>query len=722
MIKSELRKLRTLTATPAMIKAAGIKEERTRKYKDRSEITPKYDYLFRAQCLDGYIKIAVFMPDKIVTGIYTPTYEIFLNVEGREYITRCLDKSGKESGWSHAMFINLPTIEMYSHHYEQKKIYCNRDTRQTLDRLRLKEDIDVKDYKRLMRWQQEIKDDDTLRRQQAEQKPWDEDMKLVPKLPKTFAEWMRKDAVRDVFIIYEYDKREQTQGYCSRCKQIVPISHPRHNIMTTCPHCKAEAQFKSSGKVKTLATNHYYAEIIQKITGGIVIRTFRQRQTYARVPYTSPEIYTCEETRVLIFDDGQVRKYDWELYKNKYHRWILDKGYIPAAGTYYWERMTKLYKRNMYSIQKTGILKQSALLLWPTLPTSITRYLAIEKGNPAVEMLAKLGMFRLAKEIMNMSYDGNIIDQDQTELAKMLKIDGSRLKRLKNMDGNVTALKWMQYEKLANTIWPDEMIKDLGDANIEPSGFYFIIKPKFVRCYNYLKKQASLQNETLHQMLITWRDYINMAEQMKMNTKLSQIERPKDLKLAHDELIRIRQQADIEKEAKKIAKKWPKVNKTLPHIQKFEYTEGEYTIVAPKSVQDIVLEGRILRHCVHTCDYYFDRIGKNESYLFFLRHTKDPKMPWYTLEVEPSGNIRQKRTTGDNQNKDFEKAIPFLKKWQKYFRKQLTEEEKQLGDVSNKARIENYKNLRKNQNRVWHGKLAGQLLADVLEADFMLAE
>ena len=707
MIKSELRKLRTLTATPAMEKIAD---------------NQKYDYLFRIQCLGAYIKIAVFFASEIRKNIKTPKYEIYLNVEGREWITRCMDTEGKETGWSHAMLKNLPGISLWSYRYENKEIYCNKDGRETLARLPLStEPQTMKGYQRLIRWQQEARDEDTLRKEKAEQKPWDEDMALVPKLPKTFEEWMRKQAVKDVYIIYEYDKREQTQGHCSRCKKMVPISHPRHNKMTTCPHCKAEAQFKSSGKVKTLATNHYYAEIIQKIAGGIVIRTFRQQQTYARVPYTSPEIYTCEETRVLIFDDGQVRKYDWELYKNKYHRWILDKGYILAVETYYWERMTKLYKRNMYSIKKTGILKQSAFELWPTLPTSITRYLAIEKGNPAVEMLAKLGMFRLAKGIMNMCYDSDIIDQNQTELTKMLKIDGSRLKRLKDMDANYYMLRWMQYEKLSNTVWSDDMIKDLGNANIATEDFNFLVKPKMVKAYNYIKKQAAIMGETLYQTMITWRDYSNMADQMKMNTSIDQIRRPKDLKLAHDELIRMRQQEDIEKEAKKIAKKWPKVNKTLPEIAKFEYTEGEYTIVAPKTVQDIVLEGRILRHCVHTCDYYFDRIGKHESYLFFLRHTKDPKMPWYTLEVEPSGNIRQKRTTGDNQNPDFEKAVPFLKHWQKYFQEQLTEQEKQFGDAANRARIEEYKNLRKNQNRIWHGKLAGKLLADVLEADFMQA-
>ena len=177
----------------------------------------------------------------------------------------------------------------------------------------------------------------------------------------------------------------------------------------------------------------------------------------------------------------------------------------------------------------------------------------------------------------------------------------------------------------------------------------------------------------------------------------------------------------LKKTAKDIEKKWPKVKEQLPKLEKYEFTSGAYTILAPKSVLDIVTEGTILKHCVHTCDYYFSRITDDESYLFFLRKTEHPDVPWYTLEVEPSGNIRQKRTTGDNQNEDFKEALPFLKKWQKHFKKQLTEEEKLLGEKADELRRENYKNLRKNGNKVWHGRLAGKLLADVLEADFMEA-
>lgn len=104
-----------------------------------------------------------------------------------------------------------------------------------------------------------------------------------------------------------------------------------------------------------------------------------------------------------------------------------------------------------------------------------------------------------------------------------------------------------------------------------------------------------------------------------------------------------------------------------------------------------------------------------------MRRAENPDFPWYTLEVEPSGNIRQKRTTGDKQNDDFKKAIAFLKKWQKYFKKQLTKEEKKLGVIADQLRQENYSQLRKDKKEVWHGKYAGQLLADILEADFMKA-
>ena len=305
----------------------------------------------------------------------------------------------------------------------------------------------------------------------------------------------------------------------------------------------------------------------------------------------------------------------------------------------------------------------------------------------------------------------------------MLKLDKARLKRLQAVNGGIEHLEWYQLEKQRNTIWPDAMIKDLGDEELQEVNFGFLPQDlSNVKIWNYLKRQQALAGgKALYLIQDTWRDYLNMAKKAKMDVSNERIWKPKDLQAAHNEVVLILQQGEMEKEAEKLEKKWPKVNSNLPKLKKFEYSDGKYSIVVPESILDIVKEGRILQHCVHTCDYYFDRIQRDETYLFFLRHADHEEIPWYTLEVEPSGNIRQKRTTGDNQNKDFEEAVEFLKKWQKVFVKRLTKEEKEAGKKADQARIREYKELRENENRVWHGKLAGQLLADVLEADFMAA-
>lgn len=728
MRKEELRKLRSLPATEAIKREGRVQVERSSGWGtwQHKYTTSKWKTLIRAQYLSGIIKVAIFIPDDITKKIYTPRYELFINPKGYEFITRELDDKGKEVRWLTAMVQNLPGVYPYESYYGSREaaIYLTQDTYRTfntlltpLDDAESKLKDTYRGVDRLRKWQQMIRDEDIRQKEAREIKPWDEDMALVPELPKSFDEWMKYSVCKNVFIFYEYKASGAKEGYCSRCKTVVPIKEPRHDKKTTCPHCKAKALFKASGKIRTLSTESYTAQIIQKIKGGIVIRKIDQQQLYGSKGYMHPYARNSEWERIIITDDNAVRRYVYGLYKNKCHRWILDN-----SAAYYYRKDVKLYKRNWKAVCNTEVFRHSAIGLWDELPTDVTSYLQIEKGNPAVEMLARIGMFKLAAGLIRARYDHNLLKEDATEIAKILRIDNARLKRLKNMDADVKHLRWMQLEKLANTIWPDEMIDGLAQAGITPSMLNFLNPPiAYPKAYRYLAKQSTIAGVSMYDVIGTWQDYLNMADQMKMNTKLEQIEFPKDVKAAHDELVLLRESAGIKKQAAELRKKWPKAEKHLKALTKFEYKDEKYQIVTPKSLDDIVKEGIILHHCVHTCDYYFSRIQSDESYLFFLRKASNPDMPWYTLEVEPSGNIRQKRTTGDNQNKDFEDAIGFLKKWQNYFSKKLTKKEKELGVISDKLRKENYSNLRKNQNKVWHGKLAGQLLADVLEADFMAA-
>ena len=705
MKKEQLRKLRALNATPAMMKE-GIKEGRDQwGYKSN-----KYYAVIRLQQLGAIIKMAVFEPEWMKKDIKTPRYEVFINIAGGEWITRELDEEGKEIAWKTSMVRNL-----LEYRYG-RKAYLNQDAKKTLNRTF--KDFPGDPIRKLERWQQSIRDAERARQEEKETAPWDADMKLVPKLPKSFESFMTKECCKDFYIFYDYKRSGATEGLCSRCGHNVKIKEPKHGKETKCPRCGAKATFKSKRKIQTLSTEYYFGQIIQKIEGGLVVRDFEGRQ-YHFDGNGKRNAFLYERERTLLFDDGTIKDYEYGMYKNKYMRW-KERGMHYS----YWGTSGKLYKRNWSQIEQSDIFKRSAIGLWPELPVSVPRYLAFEKEKPVIEKLAKVGLFKLAEGFFRFRTDADeITNSKETELAKMLKIDGSRLKRLIQMDGDEKHLKWFQYEKTADRILPDEVIDSMAKAGLIPSNFFCFKTPvSMVKAYNYLVKQSQLIGESLYDTFISWRDYYYMAEQMKMDVSNPYISRPKDLTAAHNELVLIKSAGSIKQKAKELRKKWPKAEAHLKNLEKFEYQKGDFRIIAPKSLDDIVKEGIVLRHCVHTCDYYFDRIQRDESYLFFLRKEAYPDMPWYTLEVEPSGNIRQKRTTGDSQNADFEAALGFLKGWQKYFKKQMTKKEKKLGEKADILRKQNYSDLRKNQNRIWHGKLAGQLLADVLEADLMLAE
>lgn len=732
MQKEALRQLKGINASPPMKRLAEFNRHEISYPSRRGAHTRNTlrDILIRCQIesvgKNSILAVYVFLPDKVARGISTPIYEIYCDLQAREYITRMLDDHGKEQKWSNAMADNLEKISsIMSSHYWYRNVtgYPDRIWQPRREKGIIQNFLKTKEngIYGLIEWQRRVKSEKMEEKEKRQQEPWDRNMALIPEVFPSFYTWMEKDGHNHHYIIYEYDKKGAKEGYCSHCHRLVPVEKPIHNKESRCIKCGAKITYKVASKIQTLSTGWYDAQVIQRIRGGIVVRTFEQYQYYRDCDYRTPRKITKEIERILLLDEGKTKRYYYGLYKNKFHRWILDRNYAPSGHTYYMSLVSRLYKRNLSALKKHA-LKNTAIDLWEELPTDTANYLVLEHYRPVIEKLARIGMFNLAKDFITKNYKIKLLDEKQTELTKILRIDPARLKRLKAIDGKAEHLAWYQHEKLTDTVWPDEMIRDFGNSNFDHKSFDFIpTKISLVKVWNYLKKQVEISHTDMSKLLTTWQDYLNMAKKNKMDVKNDMISRPKDVHAAHQRLIMLSQGKEMEKEAKSLEKKWPQVNNVLPGLQKFEYADKKYAILVPKSILDIVREGHALQHCVHTCDFYFDRIQRNESYLFFLRRAGAEDIPWYTLEVEPSGNIRQKRTTGDNQGKDLEEAKEFLRKWQKEFQKRLTQKEKRLGEKADQARIREYAKLRKDGNKVWHGRLAGQLLADVLEQDFMAA-
>ena len=162
----------------------------------------------------------------------------------------------------------------------------------------------------------------------------------------------------------------------------------------------------------------------------------------------------------------------------------------------------------------------------------------------------------------------------------------------------------------------------------------------------------------------------------------------------------------------KMAEKFPGAEENLQRIkEKFTHENETYKIIVPERLIDIVTEGRALHHCAGATERYFERIRDNETYICFLRKKSEPDVPFYTIEVEPGGTIRQHRSMYDEEP-GIEEIRGFLREWQKVIKQRMKDTDKQLARESAIKRQKNLDELRRKNNlRVLEG-----LMEDFMEA------
>lgn len=98
-----------------------------------------------------------------------------------------------------------------------------------------------------------------------------------------------------------------------------------------------------------------------------------------------------------------------------------------------------------------------------------------------------------------------------------------------------------------------------------------------------------------------------------------------------------------------------------------EYNEGNLFIRQPDDYEEIVKEGKILRHCVGG---YAERHSNGALNIMFIRTKSNPDVPFYTAEISKNGVIVQVRGfKNSNMTPDVEKFIGNYKKYLSEVRK-----------------------------------------------------
>ena len=546
-------------------------------------------------------------------------------------------------------------------------------------------------------------------------------MKQVPALPKDWDRWVYKVGITQNFIFYQYDRKGVKQGYCTWCEKMVPVNAPKHNKKGECSCCGHKIQYKAVGKLKTLHTEEETLYLVQRCGDGFVVREFRGSVIFRMPDYDKPVYQVYEQRRILYDKKLDSREFYCGFYKNYIYCWIegrLKTGYFYREYECYYRG--KVYGNTLPGLSK-GVLAATGFREWVKEVefSSPTEYFTALHSAPYVEQLVKAGLIQVVKDLMDSRLE---IGMGETgNLAKQLGIDRFRLGRLRKNHGGIICLEWLRKEKQRNTIIADTVIRWMEESYIRPENLEFIencMSAQQVK--NYLERQSHETGCQIQEILSLWKDYLAMARRINMDIHDPIVYRTRNLKKRHDELVAAIKDRDLALRADDIAKTFPEVDAICREIkEKYEYKGKEYLITAPERIEDILKEGDSLHHCVDKGGNYFERINTRESYILFLRKAEEPEKPYYTLEVEPNGTIRQRRTEYNRQLPDLEKASRFLELWQKQLQKKLSKKDLELATESQNLRRQEFDTMRKNEVRINGGMYAGKYLADVLEKDLM---
>lgn len=561
-------------------------------------------------------------------------------------------------------------------------------------------------------------------------------MAMVPEPTDGFRKWAMKFVDTHVMYMLPFRKKKITRATCSACQ--TEHEYERGKIrpkqIIICPSCGTECTVKRVDyeNVNPVTGYQFRKEVLlfQKIG-----EEFCERHFYATrwVDFAGEETRLTEIGRIFYpagkYNPGWIGE---PLYNFRDKEKTYFNKYDPWNNREFWD------DKNLYGMSNINLCSG------PVYPRTINRrmfedtkyqYCAMEliKGEKGftpirylnnfnfmpqqLEMLVKTGLRRLALEITKYEFNGVGKPWEQLGITK------KQMNRLRDINGGFMALKWMRYEEGMGKVIDNETIRFFERERINPDDVAFVSDRMSERkIMNYIIRQCRKQKAKIKDVLIYWRDYLSMAMRMNMDTQQELIFKPKDVKQAHDNMVKLCGGAEVAKRAGEIIQKYPDTDEILQSIKdKYEYTDEQYAVVVPKKIEDIIYEGQKLGHCLDKSDIYFDRIHRKESFIVFLRRTEDIEKPYYTMEIEPDGTARQKRTMGDRQDKDFQMVVPFIRKWQREVKKRLNQVDKKLAKQSAELREKEFEELRRNQTKIWHGALAGKLLVDVLETDLMIA-
>lgn len=550
-------------------------------------------------------------------------------------------------------------------------------------------------------------------------------MARVPDEPENLREWANEklDGGRG-YCLKDRETGKWTCTACGRKLEKIP-GKPKNNDEIICPECGKKIVYLSR-KQSVVAAGGF--TVVQPIDEEIsVVRHFWG--SVENKPNRQRKVWISEQVRIILFKFGskeyRLRNWKCDIYYQTFRDEFDNKGNnynIRMVKSYlYDDGIAEAFRGTVYDPWTKLFTEFAAAGLELEYNKMMCMYASYEYRG-MIEMLYRGRFYRLLRETSEnvggytrWSYNG-MLHPDGNSIESVFGIsDRQKINRIRDKNGGEMMLAWMQASDEEGFKVSDKVLDWLEQVRLWPRSMARMTEyMSLEQSVNYLIRQKKEQypGRTFLSIIGQYEDYISMCKKLKKNMTDEMVYKPRELKRRHDEAVEEIKAREEELQAEEYSEKFGEAEQVMQEVRsKFEYTGQVYRILVPQKIVDIVKEGRALHHCAGATDRYFDRIKNHETYICFLRKNEAPDEPFYTIEVEPGGTIRQHRGMFDEEP-DIELVKPFLREWQQVIRKRMKAEDHERAAMSKLKREENIEDLKqKNNTRV----LAG-LMEDFMEA------
>lgn len=491
-----------------------------------------------------------------------------------------------------------------------------------------------------------------------------------------FEDWLAGECQRIMF--FEKNKHGRYVGYCE-CGKQTELIKPKGGQKTVCPHCGKNVRLRH-----TRYADWYDKEFISILERdgdvGFIQRLFVCYKTVSAMPiWIAPygeQEYQIKTKHVLVEEgryyldmkSGRIAQYH-KCYGNvEWRGGRTRKHGMSWMGWRCDEMLQHTYPQNLQRLIDDTEYRYSALdIACKELLVHPLLYLTNWHEEPMLEMLLKFGLIGIAQELIK--YGGHhgawYADGREAIIRKIKSPKELGLRTEKDFKEcryrgiyQVFAYREIKKWKIPEDQREQaiEFLETLYEHKTETQRNGLPVSLE--RLYTYWTEQQEFAGQK-RTFINDYIDYIDICRTLGYNLDDTAIKTPK-------EFTRMRDNANAVYKVHKTEV----LNNAIKRVYSLlhdnvEWTDGNLSVIMPKTQDAIIREGKNQSHCVGT---YCERVAKGSCVILFIRKNTAKRKAYYTMEIKPDmTNFNMVQCRGLKNVSATEDVKEFLKKYEKWF-------------------------------------------------------